>query len=44
MYIMSDRWVARIGYYVRLFKLGLASVLPIGKPKDKASIEACVST
>lgn len=44
MYIMLHRWTARLGYYGGLFKLGLASILPIGRPKDKASIDACVST
>lgn len=44
MYIMLNRWTARLGYYGGLFKLGLASILPIGRPKDKASIDACAST
>lgn len=44
MYIMLNRWAARLGYYGRLFKLGLASILPPIRSKDKASIDACVST
>jgi len=40
MYIM----LASGRYYLGLLKLVLASILPAKGPKDKASIDACVST
>jgi hypothetical protein len=36
--------IARVRYYGGLLKLVLASILPAKGPKDKASIDACVST
>lgn len=44
MYIMLNRASARLGYYWRLLKLGLASFLPAIGPKDRTSIDACQST
>jgi len=35
---------SRMGYYGGLLKLVLASILPLRGSKDKASIDACVST
>lgn len=40
MYIMLNA----CRYYLGLLKLVLASILPAKGPKDKASIDACVST
>lgn len=44
VYRLCKTAMGLVGYYVRLFKLGLASILPPIRSKDKASIDACVST